>query len=390
VRAWSDRPFGPVTPLPDVAAEGARVAGENGQSTMVYECAGHPGWLVKRYKPGFPEEPAEVLDRLIALPATMSPAERAVVDAATCWPVSRVESGGRTVGVVMAKAPPEFFVRVRTPFGESDPMPLSLDQLVQSDREFYEARDMPVPDRRERVLVARNMLRVGAVLERRDVVYGDWSYANLFWARGTGGVFLIDMDGCGLSSRAWVECNSWDDPAVRPGERLTVRTDRYKIAVAVLRALTGVRGQDPHPALDALGGRLRAGPFGDALKCAIDDPPDLRPSSGELLELLESELDARPAPRPAPPPVRQRPPEPVPPSERPARPPAAPPARTAAHTAARTSSHTASRPSIEDDPFERDAGPAAGGLDRYVLPLIAACLGVLALLALAGLASALF
>ncbi|QKW38284.1 hypothetical protein HUT06_33320 [Actinomadura sp. NAK00032] len=374
MRAWSDRPFAPVTQLPDVAAEGARVAGENGQSAMVYECAAHPGWLVKRYKPGFPEEPPEVLDRLIALPAAMSPAERAVVDAATCWPVSRVESGGRTVGVVIAKAPAEFFVRVRTPFGASDPMPLSLDQLVQADREFYEARDMAVPARRERVRVARNMLRVGAVLERRDVVYGDWSYANLFWARGTGGVFLIDMDGCGLSSRSWVECNSWDDPAVRPGERLTVRTDRYKIAVAVLRALTGVRGQDPHPALDALGGPLRAGPFGDALKCAIDDPPDLRPSSAELLELLESELDARrappPAPRPAPAAPQQKP-EPPRPAAAPARPPV--------------------RSRIEDDPFERDAaGPAVGGLDRYVVPLIVACLGVLAVLALAGLASALF
>ncbi len=49
------------------------------------------------------------------------------------------------------------------------------------------------------------------------------------------------------------------------------------------------------------------------------------------------------------------------------------------------------RPRIEDDPFERDAcGPADGGLDRYVMPLIITCLGVLALLTLVGLASALF
>jgi hypothetical protein len=385
VRAWSDRPFGPVTPLPEVAAPGARIAGENGQSTMVYESAAHPGWLVKRYKPGFPEEPAEVLDRLIALPDSMKPHERAVVDTATCWPVSRVESDGRTVGVVMAKAPAEFFVRVRTPFGASEPMPLSLDQLVQTDREFYEARDMPVPDRRERVRVARNMLRVGALLERRDVVYGDWSYANLFWARESGRVFFIDMDGCGLTSRSWVECNSWDDPAVRQGERLTVHTDRYKIAVAVLRALTGVRGQDPHPALDALGGRLRTGPFGAALKCALDDPPELRPSSGELLELLESELDDRPEPSSVPP---AREPRPVP---EPVREHVRAPVPAPVHAPVRPAGRPVTRPRIEDDPFERDAaGPADGGLDRYVMPLIITCLGVLALLTLAGLASALF
>ncbi|MGP4024043.1 hypothetical protein [Actinomadura sp. 3N407] len=389
MRAWSDRPFGPVTRLADVAAAGARIAGENGQSAAVHESAAHPGWLVKRYRPGFPEEPPEVLDRLIGLPASMAPHELAVVDAATCWPVSRVVSDGTTVGVVMAKAPAEFFTLVRTPFGPPEPLPLNLDQLVQTDPEFYKARDLAVPDQPERLRVARNLLRVAAVLERRDVVYGDWSYANLFWERGEGRVFLIDMDGCGLSSRPWVECNSWNDPAVPPGERLTVHTERYKIAVAVLRVLTGVRGEDPHPALDALATRLRAGPFGDALRCSLDDPPDLRPSSQELLELLESELDARPV-RPAAP---ARPVEPAQPAA-PVRPvqraqPAAPvqPPQPAAPV---RSTRPAAAPSIEDDPFERDLSASVpAGAERFVVPLIVACLAVLVLLLLSGVVSAL-
>ncbi|TDC60060.1 hypothetical protein E1200_31120, partial [Actinomadura sp. GC306] len=310
MRAWSDRPFGPVTQLADVAAEGLRIAGENGQSTAVYESAAYPGWLVKRYKPGIPEEPAEVLDRLIALPAAMPPHDLVLVDTATCWPVSRVVSDGRTVGVLMAKAPAEFSTLVRTPFGPPERLPLNLDQLVQTDPGFYEARGLGVPDRAERLGVARHILRVAALLERRGVVYGDWSYANMFWQRGEGRVFLIDMDGCGLSSRPWVECNSWNDPAVPPGERLTVRTDRYKVAVAVLRALTGVRGEDPHPALDALDERLRSSAFGDALRCSLDDPPELRPSSGELLELLDSDLDERPAPAPHPRAAPEPPPRP--------------------------------------------------------------------------------
>ncbi|TDC82162.1 hypothetical protein [Actinomadura sp. 7K507] len=374
MRAWSDRPFGPVTQLADVAAAGARIAGENGQSTAVYESAAHPGWLVKRYKPGFPEEPPEVLDRLIGLPAAMAPHELAIVDAATCWPVSRVVSDGTTAGVVMAKAPAEFFTLVRTPFGPPERLPLNLDQLVQADPGFYEARDLAVPGRPERVRVARNMLRVAALLERRDVVYGDWSYANLFWERGEGRVFLIDMDSCGLSSRPWVECNSWNDPAVPQGERLTVHTDRYKIAVAVLRVLTGVRGEDPHPALDTLGRRLRTGPFGDALRCSLDDPPELRPSAQELVELLESELDARPA-KPAP---HTPAPAPAQPGA-PPRPPA--PARKSRPVAV---------PPIEDDPFERDLSASVPvGAERFVVPLIIACLGVLALLLLSGAISAL-
>ncbi|GAA4232712.1 hypothetical protein GCM10022254_33360 [Actinomadura meridiana] len=394
MRAWSDRPFGPVTPLAEVRASGARIAGENGQSTEVYESAAHPGWLVKRFKPGFPDEGPDVLDRLIGLPAAMTPAELAVVDAATCWPVSRVVSDGTTVGVVLAKAPPEFFTEVRTPFGPPECVPLSLDQLVQDDPDFYAARDLPVPDLRERCRVARSLLRVGALLERRDVVYGDWSYANLFWERGEGRVFLIDMDSCGLSSRPWVECNSWNDPAVPQGQRLTVRTDRYKVAVAVLRALTGVRGEDPHPALDALEPRLRTAPFGEALRCSLDDPPDLRPSSGELLELLESELDPRTPKRPttplaAPPPPQPAPAPPPTPSPAPARP-ARPTASAPAVSRPVREREVPAPPLGENDPFAVDFHGGGGrGAERFVVPLIIACLGALALLLLIGVASAL-
>ncbi|TYK52521.1 hypothetical protein [Actinomadura decatromicini] len=433
MRAWSDRPFEPVTELAEVAAAGARIAGENGQSTAVYESADHPGWLVKRYKPGFPEEPPDVLDRLIALPGAMTPADLAVVDAATCWPVSRVVSDGVTVGVVVAKAPAEFFTTVRTPFGPPESVPLNLDQLVQTDDEFYKVRELAVPGGRERRSVARSVLRVGALLERHDVVYGDWSYANLFWERGAGRVFLIDMDSCGLSSRAWVECNSWNDPAVPQGERLTVRTDRYKVAVAVLRVLTGVRGEDAHPALDALDAPLRASTFGEALRCSLDDPPELRPSSGELLELLETELDPRPASRPAKPPAA-RPAEPAatrpvptargapppapakpaapapapaappvpapaaaptpatPPPPAPASAPASTPTPAAASTPARkpapARSRTPAPPRVEYDPFERDPS-ARTGVERLVPFLIICCLGALVLLLLGGVVSAL-
>ncbi|MFA1548408.1 hypothetical protein [Actinomadura chokoriensis] len=387
MRAWSDRPFGPVTQLADVAEARVRIAGENGQSTEVYESAAHPGWLVKRYKPGFPDEPPEVLDRLIGLPAGMRRDDLAIVDSATCWPVSRVVSDGATAGVVLAKAPPEFQVEVRTPFGPPESVPLNLDQLVQTDGEFYEARGLAVPDERERLRVARNMLCVGALLERHGVVYGDWSYANMFWTRETGRVFLIDMDGCGLSSRPWVECNSWNDPAVSPGERLTAYTDRYKLAVAVLRTLTGVRGEDPHPAFGALSARLRAGPFADALRCAIDDPPELRPATWALLELLETEMDrppARTAARLASSTAQG--------SATGAGTPGPPPARTEApHARTEPPPPRPTTPPIEQDPFERkdQRAPAWPGIDGYVVPLIIMCLAALVLLLLTGVASAL-
>ncbi|WP_207933394.1 hypothetical protein, partial [Actinomadura sp. GC306] len=60
-------------------------------------------------------------------------------------------------------------------------------------------------------------------------------------------------------------------------------------------------------------------------------------------------------------------------------PPAAAPARRAA-----------SAPSIEHDPFERDLTSAVPvGAERFVVPLIVACLGVLGVLLLSGLVAAL-
>jgi hypothetical protein len=401
MRAWSDRPFDRVTPLAEVAAATAEVAGENGESTAIYECAGYPGWLVKRYKPGFPEESPDVLDRLIELPGAMNERDRAVVDESICWPVSRVVSGEATVGVLLAKAPAEFFVKVETPFGPPEAVPLNLDQLVQSDPDFYRARAWGVPDLLERMKVARGMLRVGVLFERHDVVYGDWSYANLFWARRSGRVFVIDVDACGLSSRSWVECNTWNDPAVAPGERLTVHTDRYKLAVAVLRSLTGVRGEDPRPALEALAPRLRTGPLGEALYAAITAAPELRPGCMELLELLESELDDMAGPRPhhaaAPPPALPSAGPSTVPSRGPSTAPStAPSVRSTPGAAlpAGPQSRAATQADIQADMqadtqwvAEDDRGP---GLERLVLSLIVACLAVFALLVFIGIAAYLF
>lgn len=230
--------------------------------------------------------------------------------------------------------------------------------------------------------MARHILRIGVLLEWHDVVYGDWSYANCLWTRESGRIFLIDMDSCGLSSRGWLASNSWDDPAVQPGERLTVTTDRYKLAVTVLRVLTGVRGEDPRPAYEALPERVRAGELGKALLASLTDGPTLRPSSMELLELVETELAdlarrsrTRPAsavPVSAPPPVRPRPAQP-PQARRPA-PRPVPAARARP---------PASEPIAPADPAER-------GYERMITVAIVMCLVLLALLGLSGVLGSVF
>ncbi len=358
MRAWSDSPFEAVTPLAEVAARGAVISAENGESKLVYEAAEHPGWLVKLYKPGFPREPADVLDRLIAVPGAMPAADLALVDSSVCWPVTRVVDGGSTVGVVLAKAPADFSVPMRMISGAAQPRLLDVDQLVQTDPEFFGRRGWRLPTAAERLAVARNLAAVGALLERHGVVYGDWSYANALWARGSGRVFVIDMDSCGMGDRPWVESKSWDDPKVEPGTRLTTCTDRYKLAVLITRCLSGTRGLDFAAAHAALPAPIRTGPLGEALRDALTADPARRPTMTHLLGLLESAGD------------RGAPARPVGPVER-------PPAAGGATAAQRTPA-TPRRPPPEHGP------PHAG---RLLPSLIVACFVVLALLAAGGLVS---
>ncbi|WP_125637529.1 hypothetical protein [Nonomuraea sp. WAC 01424] len=383
MRAWSDSPFEAVTPLREVAARGTVIAAENGESEIVYECADHPGWLVKLYRPGRPAEAAGVLERLIALPAGMPAADRALVDRSVCWPVTRVVDGARTAGVVIARAPAEFSVPMRMISGSTTVRLLEVDHLVQSDPAFFARRGWEAPGPAERLSVARNLAAVGALLERHDVVYGDWSYANAFWTRRSGRVFVIDVDSCGLSDRPWVESKMWDDPRVAPGDRLTVRTDRYKLAVLILRCLTGVRGPDPEAAHAALPPAVRDGPLGRALHRSLtvrDGPlgralhrsltgsdPALRPPVADLLPLLEAahpdQFVRVPAPRPPHSPVTG------------------------------TSRERATPPEHRPPPPEHRTAPPIGGAfrpERLLPVVIVACLAVLVLLAGAGLVASLF
>jgi hypothetical protein len=366
MRAWSGSPFEPVTPLAEVAARGAVISVENGESEVVYECADQPGWLVKLYKPGFPREPIDVLDGLITLPAAMPRADLDLVDSSVCWPVSRVVDGSRTAGVVLAKAPAEFSVPMRMISGAERPHLLDIDQLVQTDREFFARRGWAAPTGDERLAVARGLAAVGALFERHGVVYGDWSYANAFWARGSGRVFVIDVDSSGIGDRPWVESKSWDDPAVAPGTRLTTYTDRYKLAVLVLRCLSGVRGLDFAVAHAALPTEVREGSLGAALWTGLTaTDPEERPAIAEILALLESAGTRRSA-------VRSRPPTPVP-SPTPAQP------------------STPSRPSAPSRRSARvpsGAGPVSS--DRLLSLIILVLVVALVLLAAGGLAAALF
>ncbi|WP_327308183.1 hypothetical protein OG730_36030 [Streptomyces sp. NBC_01298] len=285
MKTWSQNPFGPAVPLSGVP-EGATVAKENGESRLVHEIDGRPGWLAKLYKS--PPRPAQVeaLSRIVAMPGLMSPADLDLVDRCVSWPVSRIIDGGEVVGVVMAKAPERFYARLRTPWGVHEPAPLLLDWLVQDD-EACAKRGITPASEQVRLRTMHQLLAVASLFARHDVVYADWSYRNAFWDERTGDPFVIDMDTCGIGTRDWVESPQWEDPLfAAPGRPLTPYSDRYKIAMLTVRCLTGVR-DDPLVAHARLVAAHGVSHFTSALEQALTSVHETgRPSPEQLMHAL--------------------------------------------------------------------------------------------------------
>lgn len=281
-------PFRPKVTLSDVPA-GRVLSTDDGESRQVYEIAGHPGWLAKLYRTPVPKTAPSALGNLIQLPASMSPADRTLIGAAVSWPVARIVDGGDVQGIVMAKAPDRFSARLRNIIGElQDPAPLPLDWLVATDAKCAKRGIRPA-DRAVREQAVRSLLAIGDFFARHDIVYGDWSYSNVFWEQGTGAVFVIDMDTCGIGTRKWIQSNGWEDPLFSEARKppLTVLSDRYKLAVLTVRCLTGERG-DPMAAHRALEKKTGSTPLSAALFLSLNArAAEERCTPDELLAALD-------------------------------------------------------------------------------------------------------
>jgi len=289
VKTWSDNPFPATVPASDVAERAIVVAENRGESSVIYEIGGHPGWLAKRYKRPPRPERQEELARLIALPAAMAETDRTIVDTAVAWPVARIVDGTSTLGVIIGKAPAEFFYDVAVTGGRMKTIAVTVDHLAMSPAR-YQRLGLPAPGLEERLSIVRALVTVGELLERRGLVYGDWSYSNAFWSPTSHHAFVIDVDSCAFGGRPWVESNAWDDPLVPGGSELTTYTDRYKLILLATRCLTGTRTRDVD-ALAALPPVLRGGPLERVLRQGLTAAiPSSRPSLPELLRALDQSL----------------------------------------------------------------------------------------------------
>ncbi|MFI5694828.1 hypothetical protein ACIA58_23435 [Kribbella sp. NPDC051586] len=220
---------------------GANLSGQNGESRRVCELLDHPGWLFKEYQS--PRGPADTdrLARLVNLPSAMTAAERDVVDRSTAWPSASVLNQlRRTIGVVIPKAPDEYFVRLHNLNGSGRRRPCEVDLLALPEAQMV-VRGLPKLDTFDRAAVCSSMTEIAALLEKHEIVYLDWSYANAFWSGSSKTAYLIDLDGASFGPRQLIQSTGFEDPLFSYGSRAGGEVDRYRVALLTARCLTGRR-----------------------------------------------------------------------------------------------------------------------------------------------------
>ncbi|MGH3695159.1 MAG: hypothetical protein ACRDRX_14430 [Pseudonocardiaceae bacterium] len=233
--------FNPVVPEDSLGRLGKPIGENNGESQGVYPLTEHPGWLLKIFKPDLITD-ADItrIDQLVELPEKSTPADRMLLNEHTSWPAARVTSASSEVyGVVLPEAPSPYWVDLQLDATHAKHKPLEIDWLATAP-EKCRRRGIPIPSFTDRVQICTDFVAVAELLERRNLVYGDWSYANAFWSpiKHTG--YIIDIDGCALGSRATIGTQNWDDP-LASSKRHDTFSDRYGVALLLARCLTGER-----------------------------------------------------------------------------------------------------------------------------------------------------
>jgi DNA-binding helix-hairpin-helix protein with protein kinase domain len=243
---------------------------DGGQGT-VFRLAAHPGFLLKHYHDGVGVDAAE-LGRLIDLPRRLGAGDQRLVRTAMAWPRCRVFDGDRLVGFVMPQAPRWFHTWIG---GRS--RPLELQFLLYPRRAMWP--DLPLPDPGERAALAGRLASLFDVLHRNGLVVGDVSMKNFLWAIPSA-VFAVDCDGFQIVGRGPAvqpaETEGWQDPAGSG----TLDSDRYKLALLVLRILLVDHGATPDTAV--------RGPLGPDIVALAERArtPGARPDAGEWRRAL--------------------------------------------------------------------------------------------------------
>jgi DNA-binding helix-hairpin-helix protein with protein kinase domain len=321
------------TAPPDVAqltvaesALGPRVElarGANGRIYRLkrYRLPGEDGEIVyKEYRRETTSVGLPGLLSIVRAPLTVAPTPRAAFDDMTAWPLRVVvDPAGQPLGVLMRLIPAPFMERILLPSKRFERIPREVQHLI-FEPAIARMRRVDVPadrDQRSRLRICAQLAYILAALHGAHLVYGDLSARNVLYAlRPAPSVLLVDCDAVRIRGSAAVhkqqDSPDWDPPETLAARRQgrvpsqTQETDRYKLALFVLRCLRPGRdsstNRDPVAAYGILDAAGR-----DLLERAVLGPKDDRPRAVEWYRYLGGVLGD-------PQPVRQTPvaqPDPV-------------------------------------------------------------------------------
>lgn len=210
--------------------------GGGGQAN-VYEVRNRQATVFKKYHVTKVNAPA--LRRLLRVPEEMTAPEATRLRTLTSWPRAAVLASlsGSVTGFLMDRVPEPFTFSAR---GRSKLNELQF--LIYPPRPAWSAAVAEVNDGK-RVAVALELARLVEFLHVHEVVIGDISPRNVLWSVSpVPAVYLIDADGCRASGSHPVtpqlDTPGWQDPR-RTAAAATLDSDRYKLALAVVRTLGG-------------------------------------------------------------------------------------------------------------------------------------------------------
>ncbi|WP_291057062.1 hypothetical protein [Herbiconiux sp.] len=297
---------------------GARSLIGSGAATEVHRLEaftvpGHPGGLalVNIRDTNATHWDSAALSRLVALRWALDARERALLDGLAAWPLAVVEGeDGDVVGCLVPLAAHPFYY---LPAEEKNPgkVPQQVKGLVTAPKRARRAGAAAVG---ERDLVARStvLARVCLLLDllhRHEGVYGDLSDRSVLFGVGdVAEAFVVGCEGAVVgqaaadepvpqrNSAGWAAPETFenadaDDPKTEPSmsrapSLQTAATDRYKLALLILRVLAPAgdgleRSRDAdriRSVLDETGQRM--------MRDALEGDPDARPGAADWYQYL--------------------------------------------------------------------------------------------------------
>jgi hypothetical protein len=293
-------------------------SGANGTiwALRAFRLPSDPGPLVfKEYRGDAASESVSGLQSIVLARMRLPAHPRKVFDDLTVWPLRTVvDDGGAPVGVLMYLINDTYMEEFALPSGKRERSPREIQHLI-FDPSAARMRGVAVPgdnDPATRLAVCEQMAYAMSIMHGANLIYGDLSARNvLYRLRPTPSILLVDCDAARVRGSAAVnkQQNSpdWDPPEGRYQQ--SQATDRYKLALFVLRCLTPGRGssvnRDP-----AVADRVLDGTGRHLMRLALTGDPGDRPRAREWLSYLRQRIGLPPLPArvaaPAPAPYRPK------------------------------------------------------------------------------------